>query len=69
MRSSDLTPRSRRTRTSASAPRSEPGAKIGVRTYVGRDARVAVGSLIGDDETIADGEQVATDKRGLRLAA
>jgi hypothetical protein len=30
---------------------------------------VAGGSLIGDDETIADGERVATDKRGLRLAA
>ena len=45
------------------------GAKIGVRTYVGSEARVAGGALIGDDETIADGERVATDKRGLRLAA
>jgi len=45
------------------------GAKIGVRTYVGAGARVAVGSLIGDDETIGDSERVATDRRGLRLAA
>jgi NDP-sugar pyrophosphorylase family protein len=45
------------------------GAKIGVRTHVGTGARVAVGSLIGDDETIGDGERVATDRRGLRLAA
>ena len=33
------------------------------------DAKVAGGSLIGDDETVGDGERVATDKRGLRLAA
>ena len=45
------------------------GAKIGVRTQVGTGARVAVGSLIGDDETIGDGERVATDQKGLRLAA
>jgi hypothetical protein len=30
---------------------------------------VAVGSLIRDDESIPDGETVATDRRGLRLAA
>ena len=45
------------------------GAHIGVRTQVGSNARVAVGSLIGDDEIINDGEAVATDRRGLRLAA
>ena len=46
-----------------------PRAKIGVRTQIGHDARVAGGSLIGDDETVGDGERVATDRRGLRLAA
>ncbi len=45
------------------------GAHIGVRTQVGHNARVAMGSLIGDDEIINDGEAVATDRRGLRLAA
>jgi len=30
---------------------------------------VAGGSLIGDDESIGDGEAVATDRRGLHLAA
>ncbi|MDF2919701.1 MAG: UDP-3-O-[3-hydroxymyristoyl] glucosamine N-acyltransferase, partial [Microbacterium sp.] len=40
-----------------------------VRTQVGHNARVATGSLIGDDEIINDGEAVATDQRGLRLAA
>jgi len=43
--------------------------KIGVRTSVGDHAIIAMGSLIGDDEIIADRERVATDKRGLRLAA
>ena len=44
-------------------------AKIGVRTHVGEHAMVQAGSLIGDDVTIADGEHVATDRRGLWLAA
>ena len=43
--------------------------KIGIRTTVGAHARVAGGSLIGDNEIVADGERVATDRRGLRLAA
>jgi hypothetical protein len=30
---------------------------------------VAAGALIGDDETIPPGEDIATDRRGLRLAA
>jgi len=40
-----------------------------VRTQVGSGATVAGGSLIGDDVTIHDGESVATDRRGFRLAA
>jgi acetyltransferase-like isoleucine patch superfamily enzyme len=46
-----------------------PGAKIGVRTFIGAGARVAGESLIGDDESVGDGERIATDRRGLRLAA
>lgn len=40
-----------------------------VLAVVGANARVAGGSLIADDAQIADGEKVATDRRGLRLAA
>ena len=36
---------------------------------IGAHARVAVGSLLGDDETVGENERVATDRRGLRLAA
>ena len=40
-----------------------------VRTQVGSGSRVAPAALIGDDEIIPPGTEIATDPRGLRLAA
>ena len=46
-----------------------PTALVETGAYVEPGVQIAAGAHIGDDETIAAGDFVATDKRGLHLAA